>query len=148
MSERQPVWDAHLQQVRSAVTRLGPALRIADGWGARLAAVLPAGGKGADRPLVPVADRRRVLEAVEDVDAVVVFDEDTSDAVLRRLCPDVWVRGGDYAGSELPEASVLQEWCGQAVVMPYLPGRSTSELVLAARTTPTVASSHSPGGTP
>jgi len=91
--------------------------------------------KGPDRPLVAAADRRRVLEAVEDVDAVVVFDEDTPDAVLRRLRPDVWAKGGDYAGSELPEAAVLTEWGGQAVVLPYLPGRSTSELVHAARIT-------------
>jgi rfaE bifunctional protein nucleotidyltransferase chain/domain/rfaE bifunctional protein kinase chain/domain len=105
--------------------------------------------KGSDRPLVPAADRRRVLEAIEDVDAVVVFDEDTPDAVLRRLRPDVWAKGGDYAGSELPEASVLQEWGGQAVVLPYLPGRSTSELVLAARTThPSVIPGLSPGGMP
>jgi D-beta-D-heptose 7-phosphate kinase / D-beta-D-heptose 1-phosphate adenosyltransferase len=91
--------------------------------------------KGPDRPLVAAADRRRVLEAVEDVDAVVVFDEDTPDTVLRRLRPDVWAKGGDYAGSELPEAAVLTEWGGQAVVLPYLPGRSTSELVHAARHT-------------
>ncbi len=74
-----------------------------------------------------------MLEAVEGVDAVVVFDEDTPDAVLRRLRPDVWAKGGDYAGADLPEAAVLQEWGGQAVALPYLPGRSTSHLVLAAR---------------
>ena len=90
--------------------------------------------KGPERPLVSAADRSRVLEAVEGVDAVVVFDEDTPDAALRLLRPDVWAKGGDYAGSELPEAAVLQEWGGQAVVLPYLPGRSTTELVDAVRT--------------
>jgi rfaE bifunctional protein nucleotidyltransferase chain/domain len=90
--------------------------------------------KGPDRPLIPAVDRCRVLAALEDVDAVVVFDEDTPDAVLRRLRPDIWAKGGDYAGSELPEAAVLEEWDGQAVVLPYLPGRSTSALVQAART--------------
>jgi rfaE bifunctional protein nucleotidyltransferase chain/domain len=101
--------------------------------------------KGPDRPLVAAADRCRVLEALEDVDAVVVFGEDTPDEMLRRLRPDVWAKGGDYAGSELPEAAVLQDWGGQAVVLPYLPGRSTSHLVTAVRAadqpTPT-------GGTP
>jgi rfaE bifunctional protein nucleotidyltransferase chain/domain len=91
--------------------------------------------KGPSRPLVPAADRARVLEALECVDAVVVFDEDTPAEVLRRIRPDVWAKGGDYAGSELPEATVLTEWGGQAVVLPYLPGRSTSELVHAARHT-------------
>jgi rfaE bifunctional protein nucleotidyltransferase chain/domain len=101
--------------------------------------------KGPDRPLVAEVDRCRVLEALEDVDAVVVFGEDTPDEVLRRLQPDVWAKGGDYAGSELPETAVLQEWGGQAVVLPYLPGRSTSHLVTAARAADQPTST---GGTP
>jgi D-beta-D-heptose 7-phosphate kinase / D-beta-D-heptose 1-phosphate adenosyltransferase len=74
-------------------------------------------------------DRARVLQAMEYVDAVVVFDEDTPVQVLRRIKPAVWAKGGDYAGTDVPEAAVLEEWGGQAVVLPYLKGRSTSELV-------------------
>jgi D-beta-D-heptose 7-phosphate kinase / D-beta-D-heptose 1-phosphate adenosyltransferase len=85
--------------------------------------------KGPSRPLVPAADRVRVLEALECVDAVVVFDEDTPTEVLRRLRPHVWAKGGDYAGATFPEAAVLQEWGGQAVVLPYLQGRSTTRLL-------------------
>jgi rfaE bifunctional protein nucleotidyltransferase chain/domain len=85
--------------------------------------------KGPSRPLVPAADRVRVLEALECVDAVVVFDEDTPTEMLRRLRPDVWAKGGDYAGADVPEAAVLESWGGQAVVLPYLQGRSTTELV-------------------
>jgi rfaE bifunctional protein nucleotidyltransferase chain/domain len=85
--------------------------------------------KGPTRPLVPAADRARVLEALECVDAVVVFDEDTPAEVLRRIRPDVWAKGGDYAGAEVPEAAVLESWGGQAVVLPYLRGHSTSEMV-------------------
>jgi D-beta-D-heptose 7-phosphate kinase / D-beta-D-heptose 1-phosphate adenosyltransferase len=85
--------------------------------------------KGPSRPLVPAADRARVLEALECVDAVVVFDEDTPAEVLRRIRPDVWAKGGDYAGAAVPEAAVLETWGGQAVVLPYLQGRSTSQLV-------------------
>jgi rfaE bifunctional protein nucleotidyltransferase chain/domain len=92
--------------------------------------------KGSTRPVTPAADRRRLLEAMGDVDAVVVFDEDTPDAVLRQLRPDIWAKGGDYAGSELPEAALLEEWGGQAVVLPYLPGRSTTRLVDLVRTSP------------
>jgi D-beta-D-heptose 7-phosphate kinase/D-beta-D-heptose 1-phosphate adenosyltransferase len=84
--------------------------------------------KGPGRPLVPQADRVRVLEALECVDAVVVFDEDTPVQTLRRLRPQVWAKGGDYAGREVPEAAVLSEWGGQAVVLPYLEGRSTTRL--------------------
>ena len=65
--------------------------------------------------------------------AVVVFDEDTPVDVLRRLRPDVWVKGGDYAGVELPETAVLRSWGGEVVSVPYLPGHSTSELVALAR---------------
>ena len=85
--------------------------------------------KGPARPLVPAQDRVRVLLALECVDAVVVFDEDTPETVLRRLRPDVWAKGGDYAGSELPEAAALRSWGGQAVVLPYVEGRSTTSLV-------------------
>lgn len=85
--------------------------------------------KGPSRPLVTAPDRARVLEALEFVDAVVVFDEDTPSAVLERLRPDVWAKGGDYAGADLPEAAVLRTWGGQAVVLPYLDGHSTTALV-------------------
>lgn len=88
--------------------------------------------KGDARPLVPQDDRARVLLALEPVDSVVVFDEDTPVEVLRRLRPDVWVKGGDYAGADLPEAALLREWGGQSVVVPYVAGRSTTRLVEAA----------------
>jgi rfaE bifunctional protein nucleotidyltransferase chain/domain len=85
--------------------------------------------KGADRPLVAEADRAAVLAALGCVDAVVVFDEPTPEAVLDRLRPDVFAKGGDYALSDLPEAALLASWGGQAVVLPYLPGRSTTNLM-------------------
>lgn len=97
--------------------------------------------KGPARPLVPMEDRARVLQALECVDAVQVFDEDTPHQVLRELRPHVWAKGGDYAGDALPESTVLREWDGQAVLLPYLQGRSTSALV---RTAATSASSPSP----
>ena len=89
--------------------------------------------KGPQRPLQPAADRAQVLAALECVDAVVVFDEDTPATVLRRIRPDVWAKGGDYSGVRLPEAAVLAEWGGEAVTVPYLQGRSTSALVELAR---------------
>lgn len=85
--------------------------------------------KGSSRPLNSAPDRARVLEALEFVDSVVVFEEDTPSAVLERLRPDVWAKGGDYAGTDLPEAAVLRTWGGQAVVLPYLDGHSTTALV-------------------
>ncbi|NGO11784.1 D-glycero-beta-D-manno-heptose 1-phosphate adenylyltransferase [Streptomyces sp. HC44] len=84
--------------------------------------------KGPGRPLNPEADRVRVLAALGSVDAVAVFEEDTPEALLSRLRPDVWVKGGDYSVQDLPEAEVLRTWGGQAVVLPYLDGRSTTLL--------------------
>jgi D-beta-D-heptose 7-phosphate kinase / D-beta-D-heptose 1-phosphate adenosyltransferase len=96
------------------------------------------GLKGPDRPLVPQADRARLLAALGCVDAVVIFDEPTPHAVLSWLRPDVWVKGGDYGtggGDEpnLPEADLVHRWGGQTVVVPYLDGRSTTSMIAAAR---------------
>lgn len=89
--------------------------------------------KGPERPLQSEDDRRQVLEALGCVDAVVVFDEDTPEAALADLRPDVWAKGGDYAGADLPESALVRSWGGAAVVLPYLDGRSTSGLVATAR---------------
>jgi D-beta-D-heptose 7-phosphate kinase/D-beta-D-heptose 1-phosphate adenosyltransferase len=89
--------------------------------------------KGPDRPVQPVADRRRVLEGLRAVDAVVVFDEDTPRQVLPSIRPDVWVKGGDYADRELPETALVRSWGGEVVTLPYLPGVSTSGLLTRVR---------------
>lgn len=85
--------------------------------------------KGPSRPLVPVEDRARVLAALDCVDAVVVFDEDTPEQALSRVRPDVWAKGGDYAAEDLPEREVLEEWGGQTVLLPYVAGRSTTRML-------------------
>ncbi|EIV91502.1 PfkB family carbohydrate kinase [Frankia sp. QA3] len=85
--------------------------------------------KGPDRPLVSEADRAAVLLALGSVDAVVVFDDDTPAPVLTQLRPDVFAKGGDYAAGDLPEAKVVESWQGQAVVLPYLAGRSTTSMI-------------------
>ena len=85
--------------------------------------------KGPGRPLVAAADRAAVLGGLACVDAVEVFDEDTPETVLGRLRPDVWAKGADYAVADLPEARTLEEWGGQAVVLPYVAGRSTTRLI-------------------
>lgn len=87
--------------------------------------------KGSERPIMTKADRVDLLMSLECVDGVLVFDEDTPEAVLRRLQPDVWVKGGDYSARALPEARALAEWGGRAVTVPYHPGRSTTRLASA-----------------
>jgi D-beta-D-heptose 7-phosphate kinase/D-beta-D-heptose 1-phosphate adenosyltransferase len=91
--------------------------------------------KGPDRPLTSEVDRSRLLAALDCVDAVVIFDEPTPEALLSWLRPDVWVKGGDYAdgGPGLPEAELVERWGGQTVIVPYLDGRSTTRTIAAAQ---------------
>lgn len=88
--------------------------------------------KGADRPLQSQGDREALLRSLACVDDVVVFDEDTPLDALDLLRPDIFVKGGDYTVADLPESAALARWGGQAVVVPYLPGRSTTRIVLEA----------------
>lgn len=95
-----------------------------------------AGLKGPDRPVQSEGDRSRLLAALSCVDAVLIFDEPTPEAALSWVRPDVWVKGGDYAtgggdaSASLPEAEVLRRWGGNTVVVPYLDGRSTTDLIV------------------
>jgi D-beta-D-heptose 7-phosphate kinase / D-beta-D-heptose 1-phosphate adenosyltransferase len=85
--------------------------------------------KGPSRPLVAERDRVEVLAALACVDAVVVFDEDTPEAVLTELRPDVFVKGGDYEVAAMPEAQAVRSWGGEVAIVPYLEGYSTSGLL-------------------
>jgi rfaE bifunctional protein nucleotidyltransferase chain/domain len=85
--------------------------------------------KGADRPVNPVADRCRVLRSLRCVDAVEVFGADTPGELLDQLRPDIWVKGGDYDADALPEAPIVRSWGGRVIVVPLLPGRSTSAIL-------------------
>jgi D-beta-D-heptose 7-phosphate kinase / D-beta-D-heptose 1-phosphate adenosyltransferase len=85
--------------------------------------------KGPDRPVQSADDRARVLMGLRSVDAVLVFDEDDPCAVLDRLRPDVWTKGGDYDASALPELELVRSWGGRVVLLPYLAGRSTTAIL-------------------
>jgi rfaE bifunctional protein nucleotidyltransferase chain/domain len=85
--------------------------------------------KGEPRPLATVADRVAVLGALECVDAVAVFGEDTPEQILSLLRPDLYVKGGDYAIGELPEQHTVESAGGQVVLVPYLDGHSTSSMI-------------------
>ncbi|MBT2547149.1 PfkB family carbohydrate kinase [Arthrobacter sp. ISL-65] len=84
--------------------------------------------KGEQRPIVSQQDRAELLLALESVDAVLVFGEDTPEACLETLRPDVWVKGGDYRASELPEAGLVESWGGRCMTVPFHQARSTSVL--------------------
>ncbi|MFC6000068.1 D-glycero-beta-D-manno-heptose 1-phosphate adenylyltransferase, partial [Streptomonospora nanhaiensis] len=92
--------------------------------------------KGPDRPINSAEDRIRVLSALDCVDAVAVFDEPTPSRLIARLRPDVWVKGGDYEAAALPELDVVESLGGEVVILPRLPGRSTTRVVAARDRTP------------
>jgi rfaE bifunctional protein nucleotidyltransferase chain/domain len=90
-------------------------------------------GKGPGRPLVPFADRARVVAALRSVDAVVGFAQRTPETLLDRLRPDVHVKSDQYRVEELPERFVVERHGGRVVLAPHQPGRSTTDLVAAIR---------------
>jgi len=85
--------------------------------------------KGDGRPLVGEDDRAAVLRALGCVDGVVLFDEKTPARALEQLAPDVFVKGADYDAATLPEAAVMARLGGRVATVPYVTGRSTSDLI-------------------
>ncbi|MCX5788489.1 MAG: adenylyltransferase/cytidyltransferase family protein [Elusimicrobia bacterium] len=81
-------------------------------------------GKGPERPLNRALDRARVLAALECVDLVTVFGEDTPAELVARLLPDVLVKGADYR----PGQVAGREHAGRVVLLPLKPGYSTTAL--------------------
>jgi D-beta-D-heptose 7-phosphate kinase/D-beta-D-heptose 1-phosphate adenosyltransferase len=89
--------------------------------------------KGPARPVRGEADRAYVLAAFEMVDCVVLFEQDTPLELIRRLRPDVLVKGGDYDESTIVGAPDVRAWGGSVVVVPLTPGQSTTRIVQALR---------------
>ncbi len=86
-------------------------------------------GKGTGRPLVPLAQRARVLAALASVDCVVPFEEATPLELIRALRPDVLVKGADYAPEAIVGASEVTAWGGRVVRVPLVEGQSTTDLI-------------------
>ncbi|HMG96893.1 MAG TPA: D-glycero-beta-D-manno-heptose 1-phosphate adenylyltransferase [Gemmatimonadaceae bacterium] len=85
--------------------------------------------KGSSRPVRSEAERAFVLAAVECVDLVVVFPEDTPLELVKILKPDVIVKGGDYTENTIVGASEVKSWGGRVVVVPLTPGQSTTAII-------------------
>ncbi|MFC0627521.1 PfkB family carbohydrate kinase [Kribbella deserti] len=85
--------------------------------------------KGDSRPVNSIEDRCRLLRSLRCVDAVEVFEENAPTAALDRLRPDIWAKGGDYTVEMLPETPLVTGWGGRVVLLPYLPGRSTTAVL-------------------
>jgi rfaE bifunctional protein nucleotidyltransferase chain/domain len=110
--------------------------------------------KGPTRPIVPEAERAEMLAGLACVDLVTIFPEDTAEDLVDAIQPDIYTKGGDYtlaptaadppaytgtsgtttpsapgAAKPLPEAAHVARYGGRVVLVPYVPGHSTTELI-------------------
>lgn len=90
-------------------------------------------GKGDDRPINPEADRAAVLAALESVTLVTIFDEAVPLPVVELVRPEVYVKGGDYDLTQIPEAQLARTWGARTVAVPFEHERSTSALLAKVR---------------
>ena len=81
--------------------------------------------RGPDFPLNPENDRAHLIAAIDGVDYITLFDEATPLALLRRIKPDVIVKGGNYRENEV----VGKEYARKTVIVPQLKGYSTEEII-------------------
>lgn len=85
--------------------------------------------KGPERPVNEVFFRSRMLAALEFVDAVVVFDEDTPYELIRFVSPDILVKGGDYLADNVVGADIVKELGGEVKILPFTEGFSTTSFI-------------------
>lgn len=85
--------------------------------------------KGGGRPIIGEFDRARVLAALESIDAVVLFDDDTPERLICRLLPDVLVKGGDYRPEDVAGGECVKAAGGVIQIIEFLQGRSTSKVI-------------------
>ncbi|GIX31832.1 MAG: bifunctional protein HldE [Porticoccaceae bacterium] len=111
---------AYLEEAR----RLGDRLVVAVNDDASVARL-----KGPGRPINPLERRMAVLAGLESVDWVVAFAEDTPEALLAAVRPDVLVKGGDYREEEVVGRELVRSWGGEVRVLGRVEGCSTTALV-------------------
>ena len=85
--------------------------------------------KGKPRPYQVEQDRAAILDAMEMVDLVVIFDEDTPLNLICELKPDILVKGGDYESNSIVGAKEVESWGGSVNTIPFLKGYGTSKLI-------------------
>ncbi len=85
--------------------------------------------KGMSRPINAEMDRALVLAAMQFVDYVTIFSEETPNRILSILQPDIHTKGGDYRPEDLPERSVVESYGGRIVILPFVSGYSTTSIL-------------------
>lgn len=118
----------HVRYLQAAKT-LGQRLIIGLNSDASVRGIKPQAAGLPPRPIVPELQRAEVLAALKAVDGVVIFHEPTAIAVIAALQPDIYVKGGDYAVSTLPEAPTVQAYGGRIELIKIEVPSSTSAIV-------------------
>ena len=85
--------------------------------------------KGETRPVNTAEDRAEVIGALQSVDYVVVFGEDTAEALIAKVRPAVYAKGGDYTRETLPEARIVESYGGEVAFIPLVEGKSTTNII-------------------
>lgn len=85
--------------------------------------------KGANRPLINQEERAHILAALDCIDYVIIFDEDTPLELIKELKPDILVKGGDYTPDGVVGRDVVEEYGGRVELIDFVDGRSTTHLI-------------------
>ena len=116
----------HVGHVRylAEARRLGDALLVAVNSDRSVRAL-----KGAGRPVMSEAERAEMLAALSSVDFVTVFDEESPRRLISEVLPDVLVKGGDYAPSEIHGREEVERAGGRVLALPFVEGASTTGII-------------------
>lgn len=85
--------------------------------------------KGPERPINHEDDRAEVLSGLAAVDYITIFNEQTAENLVEEVKPDIYAKGGDYSVEQLPEAKIVTRYGGKIILIPEVPGRSTTNLI-------------------
>ena len=85
--------------------------------------------KGPERPIIPEMDRLLLLTELSSVDAVFIFEEETPIELIKKIKPDVLVKGGDWGEEEIVGSEFVKSYGGKVYRIPYIEGCSTTSII-------------------
>lgn len=85
--------------------------------------------KSDKRPIVPQTERAEVVDSLQAVDYVVIFNETTADNLISKVKPDIYVKGGDYTEDTLPETASVKKYGGKIAFIKVVEGCSTTNII-------------------
>ena len=85
--------------------------------------------KGSARPIQDELSRKTILTALKAVSLVMIFDEETPERLIKKVKPDIIVKGGDYNIEDIIGADFVRSYGGEVLIIPYLKGNSSSNII-------------------